>query len=187
MGPRPPSARGQDLDARTREGCLPQGRPFARGAEEGMVPALVCTRAGSVRGRRRWGRGMTCGWGRGMGPRIREDTGGGVFPKVGPSRGERRGGGSRIRLHEGRLCAGHGGGRRDDMWGDGQAMREGEEGGSRTARTKRGGGRKGLAVASTVLGLHPGENVPDLRQQLVGNGRRCSEGSGDGCSFGAAL
>ena len=50
-----------------------------------------------------------------------------------------------------------------------------------------GGGRKRLAVTSTVLGLHPGQNVPDLRQQLVGNGRRCSEGSGGGRRFDDAL
>ena len=138
----PPSSRGQALCENNggegrgmtcgwRKG---DGSPHPRGQGRGRVPASARTREG-------------------MGPRMREDKGGGGFhphPGLPPSRGK---------------------------------------GGLRAVREPplRRGGRRELAVAAATHGFHPGENVPDLRQQLVGNGWRCGESSGGGCRFDAAL
>ena len=69
MGPRPPSSRGQDLDARTTGG---RGRgvhePPVRGRKMGSRPRLDGGRLCA---------GITE---RGMGPRIREDNWGDGFP-----------------------------------------------------------------------------------------------------------
>ena len=178
MGSRPRLHGGRLSTGATEGGMGPRIREDNEG-KGNKIPRLRCAA------------GMTCGLGRmsdgfpppfSRGQALRGSNGG---RGGGMTCGWRKGDGSPHARGQGRgRLSGQGRGRPHP----GLPPSRGK-GGLRAVREPplRRGGRRGLAVAAATHGFHPGENVPDLRQQLVGDGRRCGESSGGGCRFDAAL